>query len=538
MANDKNKSIQGGAAEKTRRPSDKRNLKYGTLSIVVTVIFVVLVLVLNIIATSLSSAYGWYTDMTASGIYSLSDAFYEKLDDLLTTEDGKDPVYLNIVLMSEEDYFSGINALTSMVYRSIKELTSKYDNIKLIAYNTTVHPELAEKYKMTALDTPSLSDVVLELADENHNALENVPAKKYTIDSFFSADSSSGEYIGYNAEARILSAVAQLTGQSEKPVAYYLQGHGEPTLAEASDWQEVLELAGFEVKEINLATEDFTVPENGNCGDNIVIINSPKYDLLSTTELSEVKKIRTFLGTNYGNMIVVEDASSPKLPALEGLLSEWGLGYGGSVTDDQHSVSSSGAAKVFADYAQTYQPTESSPSMATQILSRTFGGEDPGKTTTIFGTPKEVLILDNTEIVQGMNGSASSFALLKTYDTAKTRTSDGEIVTGSTALLGVSRMVWELNSKDVSFVVAIGSSDFLSEEYEASCANRSLLYALLNLMWDSVTTFEGIDYKAFDNSALAVSTSAASTWTIVCVVALPVLVAGLGVYVYIRRRHS
>ena len=537
MAKNTNKTPQNTAQTAAKRPSDKRNLKYGTLSIVVTVIFVVLALVVNGIATSLSSVYGWYTDMTASGIFSLSDAFREKMDDLLSTEDGE-PVYLNIVLMSEEDYFSSMNSLTNMVYQTLKEVTAEYDNIELIAYNTTVHPELAEKYMMTALDTPQLSDVVIELADENHNAIDNVPAKKYSIDSFFTADSSSGSYIGYNAEARLLSAVAQLTGQSEKPVAYYLQGHGEPTLAEASDWQEVLELAGFEIKELNLSTEDFPVPEDGDCGNDIVIINSPKYDLLSTQEISEVKKIRTLLGTNYGNMIVVEDASSPTLPALEGLLSEWGLGYGGSVTDDQHSVSSSGAAKVIADYAQTYQPSESSPSMATQILSRTFGGSDPGNTTTIFGTPKEVLILDNSQIVQGMNGSASSFSLLKTYDTARTRRTDGETITGSATMLGVSRMVWELNSNDVSFVVAIGSADFLSSEYEGSCANRSIMYALLNLMWDNVMTFEGIDYKAFDSSSLTVPTSAATTWTVVCVVAIPVLIAGLGAYVYIRRRHS
>ena len=135
--------------------------------------------------------------------------------------------------------------------------------------------------------------------------------------------------------------------------------------------------------------------------------------------------------------------------------------------------------------------------------------------------------------------SASSFALLQTYDTARTRgTSDGETSTGSVPLLGVSRMVWELNANEVSYVVALGSADFLSSEYEGSCANRSIMYALLNLMWDSVTTFEGIDYKEFDSSALTVSTSAASAWTIVCVVVIPILVAGFGVYVYIRRRHS
>lgn len=533
MANNKEK--KSGQAEAKSRPSDKRNLKYGSLSVLVTVIFVALIIVLNIIATSLSSVYGWYTDMTAAGLYSLSDTFSEKMGELLSKNaDGK-PVYLNIVLMAEEDYFKGMNSLTTIVYRTLKEMAAKFDNIELIAYNTTIHPELAEKYKRTALDTPALSDVVIELCDENHNALENVPAKKYAIESFFTADSSSGTYIGYNAEARLLSAVAQLTGQTEKPVAYYLQGHGEPTLDEASDWQEVLELAGFEVQEINLSSEDF--PVSGASNDSIVIINCPKYDLLSTTEISEVKKIRTFLGTNYGNMIVVEDASSPKLPALEGLLSEWGLGFGGSVTDDKHSVSSSGAAKVIADYAQTYKPSESSPSMATQILNKMFGTTS-NLPTTIFSTPKEIVILDDSEIPKGMNGSASSFALLQTYDTARTRTADGETSTGSVPMLGVSRMVWELNANEVSYVVAVGSSDFLSSEYEGSCANRSIMYALLNLMWDSVTTFEGIDYKEFDSSALTVSTAQTNTWTIVCVVVLPLLVAGLGVYVYIRRRHS
>ena len=158
MANNKEKN-SGKDAVKTKRPSDKRNLKYGSLSVIVTVIFVALIIVLNIIITSLSSVYGWYTDMTAAGIYSLSDTFSEKMGELLSkTTDGK-PVYLNIVLMAEEDYFKGMNSLTAMVYRTLKELVAEFDNIELVAYNTTVHPELAEKYKRTALDTPALSDV-------------------------------------------------------------------------------------------------------------------------------------------------------------------------------------------------------------------------------------------------------------------------------------------------------------------------------------------------------------------------------------------
>ena len=131
----------------------------------------------------------------------------------------------------------------------------------------------------------------------------------------------------------------------------------------------------------------------------------------------------------------------------------------------------------------------------------------------------------------------ASFSLLSSYNTAQTTTKNGT-VTGAVSLLGVARMIWEVNSDEISYVVALSSSDFLSGEYESACANRSVIFALLNLMWDSSVSFTDIDYKEFDYSSLTVSTTEASTWTIVCVVALPVVIAAAGVYVYVRRRHS
>ena len=402
----KNKVNNGtAAAVKTK---DKRNLKYGSLSVTITVIFVALVIILNIIMTSLAAVHGWYTDMTSSGYYSLSDPFIEEMDKLVNA-DGNEKVYLNIVLLAEEDIFRGYNDMTQMLYQTFKELDDHYDNINIVAYNTTIHPELAEKYKTTALDTLALDDVVFELCDENGTALINVPAKKCTAQSFFMVNSDTGAYAGYNAETKILSAVALLTGKAEKPTAYYIQGHGEPTLEEAGDWVEVLELGGFNVKEINLLNEDF--PQNS--GDDIVIINCPKFDLIHDTAISETNKIRVFLGTNHGNMIVVEDASTPKLPCLEGFLSDYGLGFGSSVTDNQHSVSSSGASKLFADYTQTYNPNLDTKTMATQILAKLFGSKTNNLPTTIFSTPKEVKIFDSNEVVAGNNAAKSTFALLK-----------------------------------------------------------------------------------------------------------------------------
>ncbi len=516
------------------KATDKRNLKYGSLSVTITVMFVALVIILNIIVTSLSSVHGWYTDMTASGYYSLSDEFIGEMDKLVYPQTGE-KVYINIVLLSEEDIFRNYNEMTHMLYQTFQALTSHYDNINLVAYNTTVHPEFAEKYKTTALDTLALDDIVFELCDENGKALLNVPAKKYTARSFFMINSDTGAYTGYNAETKLLSAVALLTGKAEKPTAYYLQGHSEPILEEAGDWKAVMELAGFELKSINLSMEDF----GENSGDDIVIINCPKFDLIHNNDISEINKLRTFLGSNHGNMIVIEDSSTPKLPGLEGFISEYGLGFGGSVTDNQHSVSASGASKLMADYAQTYNPNLDSKPMATQILSKLFGSKTNNLPTTIFSTPKEVKIFDPNEVVAGNNAAKSTFALLQSYGTAQTRQANGEIITGSVPLLGVSRVLWDVSKDQISYVVALGSSDFLSSEYEASCANRNIMLELLRLMWDNTVYYDNIDYKSFDDTSLTnVTTAAANAWTITCVAVIPMVIGVCGVIVYVRRRHS
>ena len=525
------KTNQKKTATKT---TDKRNLKYGSLSVTISVIFVALVIILNIIATSLSSVHGWYTDMTASGYYSLSDEFIGEMDKLVLPETGE-KVYINIVLLAEADIFRNYNDMTQMLYQTFQELSSHYDNINIVAYNTTVHPEIAEKYKTTALDTLALDDVIFELCDENGVALLNVPAKKYTARSFFMINSDTGTYTGYNAETKLLSAVALLTGKAEKPTAYYLQGHSEPTLEEAGDWVEVLELAGFNVKAINLSMEDFGT----NSGDDIVIINCPKFDLIHNTDISEITKLRTFIGSNHGSMIVVEDAEVPKLPSLEGFVSEYGLGFGGSVKDNQHSVSSSGASKLMVDYSQTYNPNLDTKPMATQILAKLFGSKTNNLPTTIFSTPKEIKISDPNEVVAGNNSSKNTFALLQSYSSAQTLQANGDVITGSVPLLGVSRVVWDVNEDQISYVVALGSSDFLSSEYEASCANRNIMLELLRLMWDNTVYYDNIDYKSFDDTSLTnVSTAAANAWTITCVAVIPAAIALCGVIVYVRRRHS
>ena len=105
--------------------------------------------------------------------------------------------------------------------------------------------------------------------------------------------------------------------------------------------------------------------------------------------------------------------------------------------------------------------------------------------------------------------------------------------------MGVSRIIWELNANVDTYVVAIGSADFLSAEYESSCANRNIMLELLRLMWDNTVYYDNITYKSFDNTSLTdVSTAQANAWTITCVAIIPVAIGVCGLIVYVRRRHS
>ena len=81
-----------------------------------------------------------------------------------------------------------------------------------------------------------------------------------------------------------------------------------------------------------------------------------------------------------------------------------------------------------------------------------------------------------------------------------------------------------------------GSNDFYTSDYEI---NQSIFYAMLSLInSNQYVSFEGISFKLFDKEALTVSTSDATTWTVLTMTIIPVIMVGLGVFVWIRRRHS
>ena len=517
-----------------------KKFKYGSSATAITVIVIAAVIVLNVVATALGNLNGWYTDLTSKNYYKLSEEFKAEFEAM--TIDGEAKANFNFVLMMDEDLFRSYNAQTVLVYNTLREIAKAYDNVKIKAINSTTHPELVERYKFAYGDTVSITDVVLELADEDFEPVATVSPKKYGINAFFTLD-GNGNLYGFNAEARILSAFCQMLGKDEnRPVAFYLQGHGEPALSTVdTTWVEILETAGYQVQEINLLTDDFSdyydINAAGDCNNCVVIMNDPKFDLYvpaaNESGISEVKKLREFLATNYGNIIVTVDSTTPDLPALKEVLSEWGLGYGGAVEDARHSLASSDASKLTADYSLMTDGLSA-------LMKKDIFGSQSTSVSTVFESPAAVLVHDSATISShGYNGVYGSYPLIYPYSSASV--SIDYPASSEACFIGMAYSEWDLNDDEGtrSYALVIGSTEFLSESYANTTMNRKIMYWILSQIYDEIIYFENVNFIPFTNgTTLTVTDKAATAWTVSTIVVVPVIAAVVGTIVWIRRRHS
>ena len=494
-----------------------KKFKYGGSAVALTVIVIALVLILNVVVTSLAATNSWYSDLTGASIYSISDAFEKELDKILNPEGGEKK-YVNIVIMMDEDRFSVNSAYANYVYHTIKQIEKKFDNVRLVSKDIVKNPEEKTRYQLNEADAIYTTDVAIELADANGNPVIDRAPKRYSLENFFTWMSSTNESTGqttkniyaYNAEVAFLSAISRLVNFADRPTAYYLQGHGEPTLEQASDWVDLLDKIGYNVKAINLSYEDFPYESGTKHNSDVLIINAPIYDLLAPTSenpdmVSEAKKIREFLQTNYGNLIVMENSSTPKLHALEELLSEWNLGYGSSVTDNAHSVSGSNGVKIFADYSELNAKNIMARGLLSRIIDTKTSESYPDA---IFDSAKSVIV-KNDENGDGMSdtrtnntdgqlvalesGDHGTYALLPSYKTAEC---NGE--KGSVALAAFSRVVWDKNDSNGTYscVFCFGSSNFVDPQIPINNSIMNMVFSYINR--NESVSYDNIGMKKFD----------------------------------------
>ena len=124
-----------------KNPFKNKKLKYGGLSILFTVIFIVAVVLVNIVITLLGERFMPVADLTDSGLYSIEQStidYLRAIDDEVT-----------ITVTSEEAAFTGTNTYYYQTNEILKKIAAENPKITLDYVDVVSNPGSIAEYTET-----------------------------------------------------------------------------------------------------------------------------------------------------------------------------------------------------------------------------------------------------------------------------------------------------------------------------------------------------------------------------------------------------
>lgn len=268
---------------------NKKALKNGGYSVVLSVIMIAVVIVVNLVVGQIPSKYTQF-DISTGKLYTIGDDTKNVLNNL-----NEDITIYYIVQSGNED---------TNIEKLLEQYEENSSHIKVEKKDPVVYPSFVSKYTDESIADNSL---IVVGADRNKivsaSSIYESEINYYTYQETITA---------FDGEGQITSAIAYVTSE-ELPVLYYVDGHNEVSLPEALT--ERIEKANVELQSLSLLTTD-EIPEDA-AG---ILLNSPGTDY--STE--EAEKIINYL-KNGGKAMIITDYLGNDLPNYQSILEEYGI---------------------------------------------------------------------------------------------------------------------------------------------------------------------------------------------------------------------
>lgn len=518
-----------------------KKVRYGSISLALTAVIIAAVILVNVIFTALADEFQWRIDMTENQIFTLSDEAEELLGLVPNGEDGK-PREVTVLFCSEEDV-AWADSASRYVLDSVKDMAQKHDNIKLKFIDIYTNPSAVSKYKDPAGKTLTSQSVIITSGTE---------FRVYSIDQFFTYDSQGSQIVGYNGEQRLVSAILAVT-QAESPVARYTVDHGETdALEKDSAILTLLYEVGFEVKAINLKTEEF------EADDRLLLIFDPTADFTQ----SELSKIDVFLA-EFNSMMVFFDHETPELKNLEEMLGEWGIAIARDGVDDNRdgTVDYKANLLVKEDTANSFDPD--GLTAVGQYVEDDHIGADITKYLRESNYPKSVVFRNSGVIrstfrrndVEGSGvyyQSPVSYVVRQQYPVFTSSSKAVGLAGGKAVeiddpdlfpfnLITLTRDTVQYDDGSASYtnVLACASTEFASTAaLDSSYGNHAVLAYAASVMSREIIPVS-LDCKYFTDLEInSITAKDANQYMIVLAVVPAGLIFIAGIYIMVRRRYS
>lgn len=477
--------------KKFKETINKKYLKNGSYSAAITVIFIAIIIVINLIVGKLSSKYTQF-DISEQKLYSIGEQTAEMLKDL-----DKDVTIYQVAQSGSED-------------ENISKLLQRYedesDHVKVELKDPVVNPKFVSEYTTDNLSSNSL---IVVCGDRNKIVNYN-----NIYESSIDYNTYSYQTTGFDGEGQITSAIAYVTSE-DLPILYTLEGHGEATLD--STIKEDIEKANMEIKSLNLLTEG-SVPEDADC----LLIESP------TSDISEDERdaILEYL-ENGGKAMIFSDYTGNKLENFSAIMENYGVTTADGIVfegDSQH----------YAMQMPYYLvPTINSAETVSDVASGGYYVLAPYAQ----GIQKLEDVRDTVTIESLLTTSDSAYS--KTNMNSDTLEKESDDVSGPFDL-GVS-ITETLDDDKETKIVYYSTANLLESQVNqmVSGGNEQLIMSSLKWMTDTEeNTSVSIPSKSMEVSYLTLTAYDASFWKICTIGLIPGVFLVAGFLIWLKRRKA
>lgn len=488
---------------KMKKVLNSRSLKYGSSSVIMIAAVIAIAVIVNMLFTPavLSKLIGREAikfDLTPNKVYTIGEQTDEIMKDVK-----KD---ITIYALYDESKAKDDSTLNE-VNEFLKKYT-KYSQIKIKYVDTDKDPTFIKKKDPDGLKGIGKNSIVIE---------SNGKVKNLTTTDFFTTEFNQQTYqqtiTGFSGEQAVAGAIKYVTSDVT-PTVYFLEGHEEQKVdTNFANVSKILVGNNYDVKNLNLITEP-KVPSDAE----IIFIASPKKDI----SVQEKQKLQDFFKTGGKAFFAFDPIDgNPKFTNFESLLSEFNVSINYDrvkETDEKRSIKN--------------RPYDILPNVVDNNINAPL---NPKELYMILPTTRSVNMLKNTKEYITVT------PLVKSSDKAVGEPMDPTTGKNTQGPLDIAIAVENKGGSEVSRIIVMGNSSFISDKAITQYEQFSMggQYFFLNSMnWlqdkkDDVI----IAPKTYDSPMLQMTASTANILAICTVIILPLIILGLGTFVWMRRRH-
>ena len=487
---DKKVKEKKSVKQKIKESMNKKYLKNGSYSVVISAVFIVIVVVINMIVGALPTKYSEF-DLSSQKLYSIGDQTKSFLKDL-----DKDVTIYQVVQSGSED-------------ETISKLLEKYEeessHIKVEEKDPVVNPKFTSEYTS---DEVSANSLIVVCGDRS-----KVVDYSNIYESSIDYNTYQSQTTGFDGEGQITSAISYVTSE-DMPVLYTLDGHGEKELS--SDIQEDIQKANIDIKSLNLITEE-NVPEDAAC----LLINAPTSDISETEKDAIIEYLE-----NGGKAMIFSDYTTESMDNFDAVLKNYGV-------ERVDGIVIEGDTQHYAQMPYYLVPTVNSTDAISDFASQGYYVLMPYAQ----GIKQSDDIRDTVTVNSLLTTSDSAYSKVD-VNSGDIEKADGDV--DGPFDLGVS-ITETLDDDKETQIVYYTSSNLMDSQINqmVSGGNEQMIMSSLNWMCSNdETTTISIPSKDLQVSYLTLTAYDVSFWKICVMGLIPGAFLVIGFMVWLKRRKA